>query len=165
MKTRMGQTGKAGIALFLALALMMLLSIGLAANTAAQDESEEDEYTVGVQLVAEGLAAPVQLVPAPDDSGRLFVVDQAGWIRIIGADGTLMPDPFLDLTGQITPLMPDYDERGVLGLAFHPDYATNGRFFVYYTIPLRDGAPDGWDHTNVVSEFNVSADNPDQGDL
>ncbi|MEP7294204.1 MAG: PQQ-dependent sugar dehydrogenase, partial [Chloroflexota bacterium] len=100
-----------------------------------------------------------------DGSSRLFVVDQAGTIRIIDADGMLLPDPFLDLSGIIVPLKTDYDERGVLGLTFHPDYASNGRFFVYYTIPLRDGAPEGWDHTNVVGEVNVSADNPNVADL
>lgn len=130
---------------------------------AAQEESEN--YSVGVELVAEGLSAPVALASPNDGSGRLFVVDQAGTIRIISPDGQLLPDPFVDLTGQIVPLSTDYDERGVLGLAFHPDYATNGRLFVYYTIPLRPEAPAGWDHTNVVAELNVSADNPDVADL
>lgn len=130
---------------------------------AAQEESEA--YSVGVELVAEGLTAPVALVTPNDGSGRLFVVDQAGMIWIISPEGELMPDPFLDLSGQIVPLEPDYDERGVLGLAFHPDYASNGRFFVYYTMPLRAEAPAGWDHTNVVAELNVSADDPNLGDL
>ena len=129
----------------------------------AQEESET--YTVGVELVAEGLSAPVALTSPNDGSGRLFVVDQAGMIWIVSAEGELLPDPFLDLSGQIIPLRTDYDERGVLGLAFHPDYANNGRFFVYYTAPLRAEAPAGWDHTNVVAEFNVSADDPNVGDL
>jgi len=146
--------------------IIFALIIGLLATlpvVTAQDE-EEEEYVVGVELVAEGFAAPVALTTPNDGSGRLFVVDQAGTIRIIGADGTLLPDPFLDLTSRIVPLNPDYDERGVLGLAFHPDYANNGRFFVYYSIPLREGAPEGWEHTNVVGEFAVSADNPDVAD-
>jgi glucose/arabinose dehydrogenase len=106
---------------------VLMVSFGAVLPAAAQDESEE--YTVGVQLVAEGLTAPVAMASAHD--GRLFVVDQSGTIRIIGTDGNLMPDPFLDLSGLIVPLRSDYDERGVLGLAFHPDYANNGRFFVY----------------------------------
>ncbi|MBZ0287957.1 MAG: PQQ-dependent sugar dehydrogenase [Anaerolineae bacterium] len=130
---------------------------------AAQEEGEAS--AVSVQLVAEGLSAPVAMATPNDGSGRLFVVDQAGMIRIIMPDVGLMPDPFLDLTGLIIPLRTDYDERGVLGLAFHPDYANNGRFFVYYTAPLRAEGPAGWDHTNVVAEFAVSADNPDMGDL
>ncbi|MBI5668732.1 MAG: PQQ-dependent sugar dehydrogenase [Chloroflexi bacterium] len=105
------------------------------------------------------------MATANDGSGRLFIVDQAGLIRIVGPDGTLMPEPFLDMTGQIVPLRTDYDERGLLGLAFHPDYANNGRIFIYYTAPLREGAPAGWDHTNVLAELNVSSDNPNQADL
>jgi glucose/arabinose dehydrogenase len=143
---------------------LLVVSLSMLLPVAAQEEGEE-EYAVSVELVAEGLSAPVAMATPNDGSGRIFIVDQAGWIRIIAADGTLMPDPFLDLSGLIVPLRDDYDERGVLGLAFHPDYANNGRFFVYYTIPLRAEAPAGWDHTNVVAEFNVSADNPDVGDL
>lgn len=132
-------------------------------GAAAQEESEQ--YSVGVQLVAEGLSAPVAMATANDGSGRLFIVDQTGFIRILGPDGALMPDAFLDMTGQIVPLRTDYDERGLLGLAFHPDYASNGRIFIYYTAPLRADAPAGWDHTNVLAELNVSADNPDLADL
>lgn len=124
---------------------VLVASLSVLLPVAAQDESEE--YTVGVQMVAEGLASPVAMASAHD--GRLFVVDQAGMILIIGTDGTLMPDPFLDLSSLIVPLRTDYDERGVLGLAFHPDFANNGRFFVYYTTPLREGAPAGYDHTNT----------------
>src|SRR5689334_870547 len=143
--------------------ILSVLAVSLSAlvPVAAQDES--DEYTVGVQMVAEGLSSPVAMASAHD--GRLFVVDQAGKIRIIGTDGKLMPDPFLDLSGLIVPLKSDYDERGVLGLAFHPDYANNGRFFVYYTTPLRTGAPAGYDHTNTLAEFSVSKDDPNKGDL
>jgi glucose/arabinose dehydrogenase len=60
--------------------------------------------------------------------------------------------------------MPEFDERGVLGLAFHPGYAGNGRFFVYYSAPLRAGAPAGYDHTARVSEFRVSATNANRAD-
>jgi hypothetical protein len=55
-------------------------------------------------------------------------------------------------------LNPNYSERGLLGLAFHPDYATNGKFYVYYSAPLRAGAPPDFNHTSHVSEFLVSAD-------
>ena len=60
-------------------------------------------------------------------------------------------------------LAPSYDERGLLGLAFHPDYAHNGRFFVYYSAPLRRGGPGGWDNTIHLSEFKVSSD-PNRAD-
>jgi len=81
-----------------------------------------------IELVAGGLALPVFVTSPPGDSSRLFVVLQRGPIRIIRND-TLLPDPFLDLTG----LVATGGEQGVLGLAFDPRYATNGRFFVHFT--------------------------------
>jgi hypothetical protein len=55
-----------------------------------------------------------------DGSGRRFIVDQAGTIRVLTADGRLLPTPFLDLRSRIVPLMPDFDERGVLGARVPP---------------------------------------------
>ena len=132
---------------------------------ATPEEAYAEQPQVNTQLVAQGLSAPVVLTSARDNTGRLFIADQAGTIRILTKDGTLLDQPFLDLTGQILPLNPNYDERGLLGLAFHPDYANNGRFFVYYSVPLSSSAPAGWDHTNVVAEVDVSKDDPNKADL
>lgn len=120
---------------------------------------------VGLALVAEGFAAPIVLAPVPDDSGRLFVADQTGVIQIVTAGGEVLAEPFLDIRPRMVALNESYDERGLLGLAFHPDYANNGRFFVYYSAPLRAEAPLDWNHTSHLSAFNVSADNPDAADL
>ncbi|MGZ6329080.1 MAG: PQQ-dependent sugar dehydrogenase [Candidatus Limnocylindrales bacterium] len=84
---------------------------------------------LGVVEVARGLDGPVFATGAGDGSGRLFVVEQAGLIRIIGADGKLQTTPFLDIHSRVL----SGGEQGLLGLAFHPDYAHNGRFFVDYT--------------------------------
>lgn len=113
---------------------------------------------VGLELVAENLTAPVAMAAPNDGSGRLFVADQSGMIRIITADGQLLEEPFLDLQDRMIPLNSGYDERGLLALAFHPDFDSNGRFYVYYSAPLRAGAPEEWDHTSHLSEFTVSAD-------
>jgi glucose/arabinose dehydrogenase len=103
----------------------------------------------GLDVVAEGFDAPVYAVSPPGDK-RLFVVEQSGTIRIL-ADGQVLPEPFLDVSDAIA-----YGgEQGLLGLAFHPDYAANGRFFVNYT--NTDG------NTRVV-EFKIAADNPDLAD-
>src|SRR5262249_8775824 len=82
---------------------------------------------VKLQLVASGLNAPVAIANAGDGSGRLFIVEQGGRIRIWS--GSVLPAPFLDIHGIVLA----GGERGLLGLAFHPQYAVNGRFFVYYT--------------------------------
>src|SRR5690606_41762543 len=58
-----------------------------------------------------------------------------------------------------------FDERGRLGLACHPDFRNSGRFFIYYSAPLRPGAPAGWNHTSRISEFRVSAADPNRADL
>jgi glucose/arabinose dehydrogenase/alpha-beta hydrolase superfamily lysophospholipase len=120
--------------------------------------------SIGLKRVAEGLTAPVALASAEDGTGRLFIVDQIGLIRILAADGKLLDDPFLDIRERMLRLNPAYDERGFLGLAFHPDFKQNGRFFVYYSAPLRPGGTPGALHTNYISEFKVSADNPNQAD-
>jgi glucose/arabinose dehydrogenase len=98
--------------------------------------------------VATGLAAPVGLTNAGDGTGRLFVVGQAGVIRVI-AGGTVQASPFLDISSRVA----SGGERGLLGLAFHPRYAQNGLLFVDYT-RTRDGA-------TVVSEFHASGEHAD----
>jgi glucose/arabinose dehydrogenase len=139
-----------------ALCLGALLSFAPA--PAAAQSPTGSPMTVGLALVATGLTSPVYLTTPPDDSGRLFVVDQVGLIRIVDATGTLLPTPFLDFRDRLVALRPGFDERGLLGLAFHPAYATNGRFFVYFSAPLRAAAPAGFDHTAYIVELQVSAD-------
>jgi hypothetical protein len=106
--------------------------------------------TVDVTVAVTGLTGPVEVTNAGDGSVRLFVVEQAGRIRIV-RDGALVDRPFLDISGRIA----SGGERGLLGLAFHPDYPTDPRFFVDYTD--RDG-------NTVVSSFRVSASDPDVAD-
>ena len=143
---------------------LLLCAAAALAFAAAPARGQAKGPAVGLELVADGLTSPVTLVPAPDGSGRRFVVDQTGTVRVLTPDGTLLPEPFLDVRDRMVALMPEYDERGLLGLAFHPGYAVNGRFFVYYSAPLRAGAPAGYDHTARISEFRVSAANPNRAD-
>ena len=99
--------------------------------------------------------SPIYLVSPPDGSRRLFIVDQIGVIRIVDASGAMLPAPFLDVRGKLVTLRPNFDERGLLGLAFHPGYATNGRFFVYYSAPLRPSGPAGFDCTARAPSFSI----------
>ncbi|MGH3014120.1 MAG: PQQ-dependent sugar dehydrogenase [Gaiellaceae bacterium] len=141
----------------------MVAVAAIAAVPSSAAAQAEEPPAVGLRTVADGLTSPVTLTSPGDGSGRLFVVDQAGLIRLLMPDGTLRPEPFLDLRGRMVTLMPGFDERGLLGLAFHPQYAANGRFFVYYSAPLRAGGPAGFNHTSHISEFRVSAD-PNRAD-
>ena len=103
--------------------------------------------------------------PAGDD--RRFIAEQSGLVRILGADGKILEEPFLDLTDRITPQWPQFDEKGLLGLAFHPDFASNGKFYVLQPADPLEGdlaKHFWWSHTNVIEEYTVSADDPDVAD-
>lgn len=126
--------------------------------------------TILLQPMAEGLTSPVKLVAPPDGSGRLFIVDQIGKIRIIDPNGTLLPEPFLDVSSRMVQVGIDFgnglvfDERGLLGLAFHPDFESNGSFYVFYSAPPGDETPAGFNCENRVSRFSVSADDENRAD-
>jgi glucose/arabinose dehydrogenase len=130
------------VPLLLAIVLLApLMSLGT--GTLAQDDKTPTEQTstkpalLGgdlpgdpqIQLVevVSGLQTPVNVAFPPDDSGRMFVVEVGGAIRIVNPDGSLIPEPFLDLSSTVA-LRPG--QQGLLGLAFHPNFAENGRFFV-----------------------------------
>ena len=144
---------------------------GLLTSTRAQDEAPVDfspfeepvarpggtlpgDISIQLVKVASGLVDPVNLANAGDGSGRLFIVQRTGQIRIVDQAGTLVEEPFLDI-GDLVKI--DNQEQGLLGLAFHPDYEQNGRFFVYYSHYSTNG-----DHFLV--EYKVSADNPNVAD-
>ena len=105
--------------------------------------------SAALHLVSSDFAAPVFVTAPPGDTSRLFVVEQGGTIRVLHHDA-LRVTPFLDVAGHIV----SGGEQGLLSLAFHPSYAQNGRFFVYFTDKHGD--------TRVV-RYQVSAD-PDIAD-
>ncbi|MFA5828705.1 MAG: PQQ-dependent sugar dehydrogenase [Candidatus Shapirobacteria bacterium] len=125
---------------------------------------EEPVPGVDVKLVAEGFVSPVALVPANDGTKRMFLVDQIGLIKVIDAEGKVLENNFLDLQNKLVTLSQNYDERGLLGLAFHPSFRENGRLFVYYSAPLRSGVTGDWNHTSILSEFMVDKNNPNMAD-
>jgi|GEM_PF-530469 len=106
-------------------------------------------------VAASGFSSPVHVASPPGDD-RLFVVEKAGRIEIVD-DGAVLAEPFLDITDKVL----DGGERGLLSMAFHPDYSSNGRFFVYYSspeIPTSCSGPTSCDHTSVIAEYGVSGD-------
>ncbi|WP_277555874.1 PQQ-dependent sugar dehydrogenase [Halobaculum limi] len=120
----------------------------------------EQGATVGLEEVATGLSSPNALVTADEDVDRRFIIDQTGGIYVHDADG-LRSTPFLDLSDRIVALgegLPNwipYDERGLLGLAFHPDFSENGLFYVRYSAP---SDIEDIDHNEILSEFSVAED-------
>lgn len=134
------------------------LANALFSGDAARPVNSAAQQPVAYQLVevASGFSRPLYLTHAGDGSGRLFIVEQSG--KIWGLDpATGLNSVFLDVSDLISraALSSDYTERGLLGLAFHPDYAENGLFYINYTD--HDG------HT-VVARYHVSADDPNLAD-
>ncbi|HEU0164869.1 MAG TPA: PQQ-dependent sugar dehydrogenase, partial [Thermomicrobiales bacterium] len=138
--------------------IAIVASVGLLAPVAmAQDATttpttfDPSAFNVGFEQIGSGFSKPVFITNAGDDSGRLFVVDQVGQIQII-QDGDVLPTPFLD----IVPLVnSSSQELGLLGLAFAPDYATSGYFYVDYITQ---------DMHTVVVRYSVSKDDANVAD-
>ena len=105
---------------------------------------------INIELVANGFSSPLEIKHAGDD--RLFVVEQPGRIKILYPDtGDVLATPFLNITSKVT----SGGERGLLGLAFHPDYDNNGYFYVYYT---------NTSGNTQISRFSVDDSDPDIAD-
>ncbi|MBI2764769.1 MAG: PQQ-dependent sugar dehydrogenase [Chloroflexi bacterium] len=106
---------------------------------------------VTLETFATGFKRPTFVTNAGDGSGRIFVVEKSGTIRLI-QDGKAASTPFLDISDRV---LSTGSEQGLLGLAFHPKFKDNGRFFVTYT--ARDAA-------NTLAEYRVSAADPSRAD-
>ena len=120
----------------------------------------EDSLVINLERAARKLKAPTVVTNANDGSNRLFVAEQTGVIKVID-NGVVQSTPFLDLTKKIVKLIPVYDERGLLGVAFHPNFSSNHRFYVYYTAPKNVS---GFDHQNIIAEYQISGENPNVAD-
>jgi glucose/arabinose dehydrogenase len=123
--------------------VLALLGFGLRVDAAELD------------LVIDGLTAPIGLVDPDDGSGRLFIQEQQGIVQVLEPTGTL-GTPLLDLRAQLLELEDGFEERGLLGFALHPDFARNGRVYVSYSAPMRADAPEGWNNTRKISELTLA---------
>ena len=129
---------------FRVIGVIVLSALALGANATTQAVTGLESVRV-----ASGLSRPMYVVAPPGDYARLFIIEQGGAIRILRlATGTLEATPFLSLSG-----LPDGGEQGLLGLAFDPDYCSNGKLYVCYT------AAGGEFNAGIsrVSQFTVSA--------
>jgi glucose/arabinose dehydrogenase len=120
----------------------------LVSNTATPDASGPGDRVPSFSFVsaAGGLSQPVFVTHASDGSGRLFVLERAGRVRVITAAGSLLPSSFLDITSLVRS---SGSEEGLLGLVFHPNYESNGLFFVAYTNTAGD---------LTLARYSVSSD-------
>jgi glucose/arabinose dehydrogenase len=130
-----------------ALAALLLAALGPGSTAAAVVPSRID---LGLTPVVGGLSSPVGVTNAGDGSGRLFVVEQTGAVRIV-MGGNLASTAFIDISRSVS----RGGEQGLLGLAFHPSYKTNGKLYLSYTD--LNGA-------SVIREYHVSSSDPDRVD-
>jgi len=134
------------------LRILSLLFVLLIFNTSGCKKSQILPNVIPSKIMvpfATGLSNPVSITNAGDS--RLFVTDQAGLINIIASDGQVKAEPFLDISDRVT----FAGERGLLGVAFHPSYKSNGYFYVNYVGP---------GDITTISRFKVSTANPDKAD-
>ncbi len=119
----------------------------------------EGKSGVALKLVTTNLTAPSILTDF--DGKRVLVAEQVGPIHLMTPDGQLKP--FADFTSKLKINFGKFDERGVLGLALHPKFAANRKFYVCYSAEKRAGVPAAWDHTMNLSEFTAKGDTADLG--
>lgn len=119
------------------------------------------------------IVAPTGIVHAGDGSDRLFVTDQRGTIHVL-QNGSLLPTPLLDIESRLVTERPGFDERGLLGLAFHPNFGQTGatgedKFYVYYSAPRPGGDPNDpvnpINHQSIVAEYSVTGPGSNLADV
>ncbi len=135
--------------------------VALAACAALTGSALQAAESVGIslRLMAEGLVSPLSFNALPD--GRALVADQVGTVRLMKPGGGLEEGEVLNLTSRLSKLNRNsFDERGLLCLALHPQFASNRRIFVSYTAPRRETAPADFDCTLRISEFKVGTGEP-----
>jgi glucose/arabinose dehydrogenase len=147
-------------------ALKLCAAVAASALMALSTAPAMAQAQIKLEKVVSGINTPLAMVQPPGDS-RLFIIEQNGRIKIL-ENGKLAPNPFLDIRSKIKPLLHDFDERGLLGIAFHPKFKENGKFYVAYSAHLdyqNDLGQMLWyDHSNVVEEYTVSAKDKNAAD-
>ncbi len=109
-----------------------------------------------LKLVAEGFVQPTAF--APIDDGRALIADQLGKIHLLKAGQKLHDTLVADLSPKLATYNTNaFDERGVVGVAVHPKFSANRKFYVFYSAPLRDSAPTNFNHTARISEFTLAS--------
>ena len=141
-------------AALLCAAVMAAQACGGAGNSSPQPNPQPGPIPpLTLTSVASGFTSPLALVPSNDSTNRLFVVEQRGTIRII-QNGALLAGNFLDISSKVITA----GEQGLLGLAFHPQFASNQKFYIYYSRLLNS------QRQSVIAEYLISTSNANQAD-
>jgi len=114
----------------------------------------QQKLTVKLKLVAKDFVGPVAMESPKDGSKRLFICEQTGKIKII-KNGLVLDKPFLDVGSKLDNVNKAYSEKGLLGMAFHPKFKSNGKFYIYYSAKESDKT---YDHKSILAEYKASGD-------
>ena len=118
------------------------------------DTLKDKGVTISLETVVDGLTNPVAMAYPADGSKRIFIIEQVGRIYLLaGKEKTL----FLDISDEVVDLDPEYDERGLLGMAFHPKFTENSKFYLYYNAPPET---QGWNSVSILAEYKIENDIP-----
>ena len=131
--------------------VVISIAVGINLQSSSAQDIDGENYTLE-PIVVDGLERPIFVTQVDDETERLFIIEQPGRIRIV-EDGELLDESFLDLT-DVTGITAN--ERGLLGLAFHPEFSENGYFYVNYTKSSNGDT--------VVARYSVSEDDPNLAD-
>jgi glucose/arabinose dehydrogenase len=118
----------------------------------------ESSNSIKLELISSELDSPIAMSSPAGELNAIYIVEQKGVIKVI-RDGVLKKAPFLDIQKKLDSLNNSYSEKGLLGLAFHPDYKNNRKFYVYYSA---ESMTTGSDHKSIISEFQSTMGNPDK---
>jgi uncharacterized protein (TIGR03118 family) len=130
------------------------------------------DISVDLELVADGFSSPIGMAAPDDGTGRLFVYDQVGFVYLVNSNGVKSPTPVLDVRDRLVQIDGNYDERGLIGLATHPNFAQHPLIYTYtsepngpmadFMIMYSDGTTNN--HQSVISEWKIDPTNPDRVD-
>ena len=147
-------------------ATKIISALAAVACLALSSAAAQAQPKIKLEKVVSGMNSPLAMVQPPGDN-RMFIIEQYGRIKIL-ENGQIKASPFLDIRAKLKPQFHDFDERGLLGIAFHPKFQENGKFYVAYSAPLDFQADLGqmlwYDHSNVVEEYTVSSKDKNTAD-
>uniref|UniRef100_A0A8C4SX82 HHIP like 2 n=1 Tax=Erpetoichthys calabaricus TaxID=27687 RepID=A0A8C4SX82_ERPCA len=139
----------------------VLANRDLTRNLGSVVEDSKGCIRLCLEEVANGLRNPVLMLHAADDTHRMFVAEQLGFVWVYLPDGSRLEEPFLDLSGIVYTTQWIGDERGFLGLAFHPKYKHNGKFYIYYSILVNENTEMIRISEMKVSPFDMNKADPE----
>ena len=123
----------------------------------------QGDIAIGLKTICSGLSHLIGIADPNDGSGRIFLIEQTGKVKVLQNDGVVSPQPFMDISDFLTPLVLNtigYDERGLLGLALSPNFINDGNIFFYASYP-NNSSPDFTISTEYLNMNGTGYDNID----